>query len=131
MLSKASHFVACLLAAATLGTPASAQATTVPDPQLTLTESAAVAMAESLSRAIDAVSSRVAECLTDKTANAQLCFCRYPNEVSRLRAQYEAALVKFPAWQDKVLNWSTAGQKGSRSISMVGLKLQLKQACPK
>jgi hypothetical protein len=99
MLLKLSSSVACLLAIAVLHAPAHAQSTSASDSHLTLTEPAAMAIADSLSKHIDAVSSRVAECIAAKAALASLCFCRYPTEVNRLRSQYEAALTKFPAWR--------------------------------
>jgi histidinol-phosphate/aromatic aminotransferase/cobyric acid decarboxylase-like protein len=131
MLPTHSPVFACLLAITALGDPAHAQSTTTSDSQFTLTEPAAVAVAESLSKAIDAVSGRVAECVAANAAAAQRCSCRYPSEVNRLRSQYQAALAKFPAWQAKVLNWSSSDQKWGRTISMPGLERQLRQECPK
>jgi hypothetical protein len=131
MLLKLSSSVPCLLAIAVLHAPAYAQSVSASDSHLTLTEPAAIAVADSLNKNIDAVSSRVAECIAAKAAPASLCFCRYPAEVNRLRSQYHAALAKFPAWRAKLVNWSPPGQNGGRTISMVGLERQLKQKCPK
>jgi hypothetical protein len=131
MFLKLSSLVACLLAIAVIHAPALAQSTSASDSHLTLTEPAAMAVADSLSKNVDAVSSRVAECIAAKAAAAALCFCRYPAEVNRLRSQYEAALAKFPAWRAKLVNWSPPDQNGGRTISMAGLERQLKQSCPK
>jgi hypothetical protein len=131
MRRKSFPFITYLFVIALQGVPALAQLPSDTDSQLTLTEPAAVEVVESLSKAIDDVSGRVRECVSTKEAPAQLCFCRYPQEVNRLRSQYETALVKFPTWKAKVLNWSTPGRRESRSVSMPGLANQFRQECPK
>lgn len=131
MLRQHSLSIAGLLAIALQAVPVSAQSFPGTDAQLTLTEPAAVEVAESLSMAIDAVTARVRECVAIKASPPQLCFCRSPVEVRRLRAQYEAALVKFPIWKAKVLNWSPLDRKAYRTISMLGLAIQFQQECPK
>jgi hypothetical protein len=87
-------------------------------------------MADSLSKKIDVMSARVAECIAAKAAPADQCFCRYPDELRRLRSQYQKALATFPAWRGKLVSWSPRGQPGSRTISMEGLARQLSQPCP-
>jgi hypothetical protein len=62
MLRKDSLFIACFLVNVLLGTPSLAQSPSGSTAQLTLSDPMAVAEAESLSKAIDAVAARVREC---------------------------------------------------------------------
>lgn len=118
-------FVVAITAAQTYGQAAADELS------LSRSDGPAVAMAESLGIAIDAVSARVSECVAAKAAPAELCFCRYPTEFNALRMRYAEAISKFPSWRSRTVSWTASGPMSNRSISMVGLERQLQQACPK
>jgi hypothetical protein len=130
MYRKFALSLACLLVSLGAVTSSIAKPPGVASPQLNVSDPVAIAVADSLSKHIDAMSGRVAECIAAKAAPAALCFCRYPDELRRLRSQYRKALAAYPAWRGKLVSWSPRGQSGSRTISMDGLERQLSQKCP-
>ena len=88
--------------------------------------------AKILNDAVDTMSSKVMECVKNKTAKPDECYCLYPRELDQLRNAYTNTLKLHPAWQDQVIFWwRDDSHSYSYNLSLKGLKTQLfEKKCP-
>src|SRR5262245_61401593 len=70
---------------------------------ITLTESKAIADAMAINEALNQVSKKVMDCVGQKLAPPEKCFCLYPTEVTKVREKYEVALKNNPEWKDRIV----------------------------
>ena len=90
-----------------------------------------VSDAKTLNNAVDGLSNKVMECVKNKDAKPDECYCRYPQELAKLRNAYEKALKLHPTWRDQVLFWWRDGKHDySYNLSLKGLRMQLEKKCP-
>jgi len=96
-----------------------------------LSKSSDVIDAKTIKSAVDGLSSKVMECVKNKNAKPDECYCHYPQELALLRDAYEKALKLHPTWQDQVLFWWRDGKHDySYNLSLKGLRMQLEKKCP-
>lgn len=98
--------------------------------ELILNEVKAVSRATRLGGAVDAMSFKVKQCIAEKLAAAQLCFCRYPGELRALQTVYDAAIVDFPEWKDRAVTWTDPGSSSTRTLLLPSIRKQLAARCP-
>jgi hypothetical protein len=96
---------------------------------ITLTDSKKIADAMALNEAIDQVSKKVMQCVEEKLAPQEKCFCSYPAEVSKVRERYEIALKNNPDWKDRIVFWTVKGNPTSYNLAFSGLRRQLEMKC--
>ena len=85
--------------------------------------------AQNLNNAVDAISNKVMECVKNKRAKPDECYCLYPKELEQLKTAYENTLRLHPAWQDQVIFWRRDNY--SYNLSLKGLGPQLyEKKCP-
>jgi hypothetical protein len=90
-----------------------------------------VSDAKALNNAVDGLSNKVMECVKNKDAKPDECYCRYPQELAQLQVAYKKALKLHPTWQDQVLFWWRDGKHDySYNLSLKGLRMQLEKKCP-
>jgi hypothetical protein len=84
-----------------------------------------------LNDSVNALSNRVMECVKNKAALPDECYCRYPKELSQLREEYKNILKLHPSWQDRVIFWwRDEKQDYSYNLSLKGLRMQFEKNCP-
>jgi hypothetical protein len=87
--------------------------------------------ATAMQTALDAVVSKVMECVNKKLAQPQECSCLYPTEISQAKKVYENTLKQHPNWQDEIIFWwRDDSHSYSYNLSFAGLKRQFAQKCP-
>jgi hypothetical protein len=85
--------------------------------------------AAAVSRAVDGMSARVAQCVQEKLAPPQECSCRFPKERADLRSLYESTLRRHPDWRDQAVSYRSSSG-GSETVSFPGLRRELEKNCP-
>ena len=86
--------------------------------------------AKALNSGVDGLSNKVMECVKNKDAKPDECYCRYPRELALLRDAYEKTLKLHPNWHDQVLFWWRDGKHDySYNLSLKGLRMQLEKKC--
>lgn len=93
-----------------------------------LTKPQDVRDAAAMSKAIDAMSSKVMKCVRDQLAPASKCSCLYPKETAHVRKAYVDTINRHPGWQDEAVSYTLDGRTGV--VSFGGLKRQFETKCP-
>lgn len=101
-------------------------------PALTITDSKAIAHATALSQAIDNMGLKVSQCINEKLAPQEFCFCKYQPELNSIKEKYEVAIRNHPDWKSRAIFW--AENKGHTStghnLVMPVIYQQLQVKCP-
>jgi hypothetical protein len=122
---------ACLLCAvfALAVPPQAASAQGTPVRNIQLTEPRDIAEASAVNRAITLLVKDVASC-SPAAQGSQSCACSFKDDLKKLRAAYDAAVAKHPAWNDdeNVVAYTEPTDGKSVAISFPGVKRQL-DAC--
>lgn len=101
------------------------------DETITVTDPKKIAYAMALQEAIDQASKKVMECVKQKLAPQEKCFCLYPGEVSKVGEKYEIALKNNPEWRDRIVYWTVKGNPMSYNLAFAGLRRQVEMKCEK
>ena len=101
------------------------------DETITLTDPKKIVYAMALQEAIDQASKKVMECVKQKLAPQEKCFCLYPGEVGKVREKYEDALQNNPEWRDRIVHWTIKGDPLSYNLAFSGLRRQVERKCEK
>ena len=96
---------------------------------ITLDNSAQIADANALQKAIDEVSEKVMECVEKKLASANRCFCLYPIELSEFKKKYEMVIQRNPDWQNAIVHWSTEEEATGFNLVFPALRRQVEMKC--
>jgi hypothetical protein len=81
-----------------------------------------------MDRAIVSLGNKVMECVKEKLAPANDCFCLYLHELSRVSKTYESTIKQHPDWKNKTVSYTQDGR--SYAVSLSGVSRQLEKKCP-
>lgn len=96
-------------------------------PSLRVTDPKEVAVLRSLNARIDALSRQVSICVEKKLAAPESCMCRYPNELSALRKEFQSTVRAYPAWSSRAVTWTdnSSGSPVGHTIAIAHLGPEL------
>ena len=102
-----------------------------PAPTITLTDAKAIEHAVALEQAIDKMSQKVSQCVAEKLAPPEKCFCRYPSELRTIGQKYKAAVKSYPEWKERVVFWTEKGGPMGHNLVIPSIRKQLQVDCSK
>jgi hypothetical protein len=86
-----------------------------------------IASIQSLTGALDTLSEKVTACVKGGDS-AEMCQCRYPQDLVLLRKRYEGVIAKHPDWKDQLLSYQYVNKEGrniSGTLAMSTLRREL------
>jgi hypothetical protein len=98
-----------------------------PLPTLQISAPNDVASIQTLTAALDTLSEKVTACVKGGDS-AEMCQCRYPQDLLLLRKRYEGIIAKHPDWRDQLLSYQYVNKEGrniSGTLAMSNLRRQL------
>jgi hypothetical protein len=103
-----------------------ASAQGVPVRNIQLTGAGDIEDASAVNRAISAMVKDVASC-SPATQSSPSCACGFKDDLKKLKAAYDAAVAKHPAWKDEgnVVAYTEKTDRKSVTLSFPGVKRQL------
>ena len=94
---------------------------------ITLTKPGDIQQASVMDNAIVRLSNKVMECVRDKLAPDNQCFCLYPQELADVRTTYEMTIKEHPNWKNRVVSYAREGK--TVAVSFGGVSRQLESKC--
>jgi len=96
---------------------------------VTLKDSQKILAATAINDAIDNISKKVIECMSKKLAPDNECFCLYPEDIKNFNLKVNNALIKYPEWENKIINWQLNDEPMGYHLSISGLRKQQQMKC--
>ena len=92
-----------------------------PLPTIEVTAPPDVKSVRALDGTMDALSRKVTACVS-AGRQPDTCPCRYPDDVSRLRKQYETLVEQHPSWKDRLLSYEYVNEDGRKISGLLVLE---------
>ena len=97
-------------------------------PVIDLTRAEDIQAASAMDKAITDLSDKVAECVQGNVAPPSECFCRHPDQLSRVKKLYDETTKQHPDWKNKAVSYTM--NRKTYAVSFAGLSRQLEVKCP-
>ena len=98
-----------------------------PLPTIEVTAPSDLTVMQSLNDTMAGLGRKVNACVADG-AKAETCPCRYPDDVTQLRKDYETLVKRHPDWKDQLLSYRYVNKEGrdiSGTLVLQNLRRQL------
>ena len=94
-----------------------------------LDDPGAIADAEAVKRAMDAVGRAVGPCVRGGGGAPRECFCNARRELDEVRGQLDTAFRKHPEWRGRGVAWAAREDDSTRMLSFRAVETQLLAPC--